>query len=105
MILVQEWTARQACLLQSAMRLTNEAFALKTGLNVRTVAAWHEKPDLVPRPETQSCLDTMLELGSPAEQERFSMLLSSEAGAVRSDGAQVLMIAVAIVRRVNEVLL
>lgn len=105
MIVIGEWTARRACLLQAAMRLTNETFAQKAGFNVRTVSTWHDKPKLVPRMETQRDLDTMVERATPLEQERFAKLLAADAGPGRPDGAQALKIAVAIVLRADSILL
>lgn len=50
---VTAWTGESACTLQAALRLSNEAFAAHLGIGVRTVAAWHQKPALRPRPEMQ----------------------------------------------------
>lgn len=61
MELVNAWTGRTACALQAALRLTNEAFAAHLGVAVRTVATWHQKPDLIPKAEMQQLLDTALE--------------------------------------------
>jgi len=58
---VTGWTGRTACALQAALRLSNETFAEWLGIGVRTVAAWHQKPTLRPRPEMQQVLDTALE--------------------------------------------
>ncbi len=71
---VTGWTGRTACALQAALRLSNEGFAERLGIGVRTVAAWHQKPSLRPRPEMQQVLDTALEQASPAIKERFSVL-------------------------------
>jgi DNA-binding transcriptional regulator YiaG len=35
---VTAWTGRTACALQAALRLSNQAFAAKLGVGVRTVA-------------------------------------------------------------------
>lgn len=72
---VTNWTGRTACALQAALRLSNEGFAERLGIGVRTVAAWHQKPSLRPRPEMQQVLDTALDQASPAIKERFSVLL------------------------------
>jgi hypothetical protein len=69
------WTGRAACLLQAALRLSNESFAERLGIAVRTVAAWHQKPDLRPRPEMQQLLDTALERASQSDQARFARIL------------------------------
>ena len=55
---VELWSGRYACLLQSALRLTNEQFATRLGIAVRTVAAWHSDAAVVPRREMQQLLDT-----------------------------------------------
>jgi hypothetical protein len=68
------WTGRTACALQAAFRLSNEGFAERLGIGVRTVASWHQKPSLRPRPEMQQVLDTALDQASLAIKERFSVL-------------------------------
>src|SRR6266700_1989114 len=60
MDVVTGWTGRAACALQAALRMSNEAFAAHLGIAVRTVAAWHQKPGLRPRPEMQQVLDAAL---------------------------------------------
>lgn len=76
---VTGWTGRTACALQAALRLSNEGFAEQLGIGVRTVAAWHQKPSLRPRPEMQQVLDTALEQASPAIRARFSVLAGGSA--------------------------
>lgn len=103
-IIVEEWTGQSACLLQAACRSTNEAFAHDLGIAVRTVAAWHDRPELVPRTAVQQLLDVKLERAPDAVLERFARLLD----AVRADAspaAQALAVAIAIVRRDRQVLL
>jgi hypothetical protein len=73
---VTNWTGHTACALQAALRLSNEGFAERLGVGVRTVASWHQKPSLRPRPEMQQVLDTALDQASPAIKERFSVLLA-----------------------------
>src|SRR6266567_1188520 len=72
--LANAWTGRTACALQSALRLTNEAFAKQLGVAVRTVATWHEKPDLTPRAEMQQLLDTVYEQAADSARARFATL-------------------------------
>ncbi|MFC0105599.1 transcriptional regulator [Kibdelosporangium aridum] len=74
MSLVSGWTGKTAGALQSALRLSNEAFAQHLGIGVRTVAAWHKKPTLRPQSEMQRILDTALEQAPPAVQARFAEL-------------------------------
>jgi hypothetical protein len=87
---VTGWTGRTARALQDALRLSNEAFAARLGIGVRTVAAWHEKPELRPRPEMQQVLDTALEQASPTIKARFAALTGGSAPrteAAPEDGA------------------
>lgn len=76
---VDTWTGRNACALQAALRLTNEGFAAKLGIGVRTVADWHERPDISPRSVTQQILDTALEQATDAERRRFAQLTGRQA--------------------------
>ena len=74
MEMVAGWTGSTACALQAALRLSNEAFADQLGIAVRTVAAWHQKPALRPRPEMQQLLDTALAQAPASVRERFAVL-------------------------------
>src|SRR6266699_414270 len=74
MDVVTGWTGRAACALQAALRMSNEAFAAHLGIAVRTVAAWHQKPGLRPRPEMQQVLDAALARVPAAAGERFAVL-------------------------------
>jgi 8-oxo-dGTP pyrophosphatase MutT (NUDIX family) len=107
--LVNAWTGRTACALQSALRLTNEAFAKQLGVAVRTVANWHERPDVTPRAEMQQLLDTVFERASDGSRARFAKLVAATAGptvlapAERATG-HVLTVAIAIVTNASNVL-
>ena len=79
--MVIAWTGSSACALQAALRLSNEAFAEHLGINVRTVAAWHQKPELRPRPEMQQLLDTALAQAPPGVSDRFAVLTGEPANA------------------------
>ncbi|SFI75404.1 hypothetical protein SAMN05421835_101677 [Amycolatopsis sacchari] len=68
------WTGQTACALQAALRLSNEGFAEHLGIGVRTVAAWHQKPDLRPKSEMQQLLDTALDQAPAAVKDRFAAL-------------------------------
>ncbi|GAA1337449.1 transcriptional regulator [Saccharothrix algeriensis] len=70
------WTGRTASALQAALRLTHEAFAEHLGVGVRTVASWHQKPDLRPKSEMQQLLDTALDRAAPAVKDRFAALIN-----------------------------
>jgi hypothetical protein len=73
---VQLWTGLTACALQAALRMTNESFAARLGIAVRTVATWHQKPDRVPSAEIQQALDTTLERAGQGAQARFTRNLA-----------------------------
>jgi tetratricopeptide (TPR) repeat protein len=77
--MVTGWTAREACALQAALRMSNVAFAGRLGIGLSTVKDWHERPSLRPRPETQRILDTALAQASAAERERFAALTAQPA--------------------------
>ncbi|MGW2395393.1 NUDIX hydrolase [Kitasatospora sp. NPDC001664] len=102
MDVVVSWTGRSACWLQEALRDTNEAFAARLGIAVRTVASWHKSPELLPRTEMHQLLDQALEAAAPAAQKRFALLLTESTG---SQAAQALRVAVAVVVRGADVLL
>ncbi|MFG2352615.1 NUDIX hydrolase [Streptomyces sp. NPDC048521] len=102
MDVIDTWTGRRACALQQALRMTNDGFADHLGVAVRTVASWHSSPDIVPRAEIQSALDTAYERSSPSVQRRFSLLIRPKPSAVE---AQALRVAIAVVVRDDDVLL
>jgi DNA-binding transcriptional regulator YiaG len=68
------WTGRDACALQSALRMSNQDFAAHLRVGVRTVADWHQTPDKRPRPAMQKVLDAALAQASAAVRERFAVL-------------------------------
>nr|WP_027940607.1 hypothetical protein [Amycolatopsis taiwanensis] len=74
---VTGWTGETACALQAALRLSNESFAERLGIGVRTVAAWHQKPTLRPKSEMQQLLDTTFEQAPAAVKERFAALVGN----------------------------
>lgn len=96
------WTGRTACALQAALRMTNEQFAARIGVAVRTVAGWHKDPDLVPRTEIQAALDTVHEGADEPVKRRFALLSRPGAGPAE---AQALHVAIAVVVKGGEVLL
>jgi hypothetical protein len=51
--------------------MSNEAFARKLGIAVRTVANWRAQLDLVPMPEMQQLLDATLSAATADEKTRF----------------------------------
>jgi hypothetical protein len=86
---IQRWTGREARALREAMRMSVRDFAARLGISVRAVSKWEAGGEiLVPRPESQSILDTALEGVSPNVRERFALLLSS--GRDRASAAEAL---------------
>jgi hypothetical protein len=74
MDVVTGWTGRTACALQTALRMSNVDFAKHLDIGLRTVADWHDDPNLKPRPEKQGLLDSALAMASPDVRERFAVL-------------------------------
>ena len=81
MEMVDGWTGRDACALQSALRMSKQEFAARLGIGLRTVSDWHDNPGMRPRPETQRILDSALERATPAEKQRFAILTGQPARA------------------------
>src|SRR5450755_1747630 len=79
--MVTGWTGRDACALQSALRMSNQDFAAHLRIGLRTVGDWHETPGLRPRPETQRILDTALAQAPEGVRERFAVLTGQSARA------------------------
>lgn len=103
------WTGQRACVLQTALRMSNDGFAEHLGVSSRTVAAWHKKADLTPRPELQQALDTALERADEGAKARFVQLASAgdrPPGGVTAPGmAQAFRVAIAIVVNGPQVLI
>jgi 8-oxo-dGTP diphosphatase len=78
MDLASPWTGRRACALQTALRMSNDGFATHLGIAPRTVAAWHKKPELVPKSEMQQALDTALERAPEGARRRLVQLLGDD---------------------------
>src|SRR5258708_10369575 len=75
MEMIEGWDGASACMLQAALRMSNEAFAAHLGIGARTVAGWHQKPATRPRPEMQQLLDTALSQASSGVRERLAALI------------------------------
>ena len=110
MDVIDVWSGRTACALQAALRLTNEAFANRLGIALRTVATWHADLDLVPRAEMQQLLDEEYERAGPAVRARFLLLSQADDGSARRLGPgarepQMLRVAIGVVIRESEVLM
>lgn len=102
MDVVDTWTGRSACLLQAAMRMTNEAFAEHLGISERTISRWHASPEMVHRTEVQQILDIAHREAKEDVRHRFALLLHPPAPRME---AQALRVAIAVVARGDEVLL
>jgi tetratricopeptide (TPR) repeat protein len=68
------WKGRHANALQRAFRLTNEGFADRLGVAVRTVAKWNAHPELEQTPEMQQVLDTVLSQAPDDVKARFAQI-------------------------------
>lgn len=86
MSLANGWTGQTASALQAALRLSHEAFAEHLGVSARTVAAWHQKPDLRPKSEMQQLLDTAHDRAPADVKTRFA-ILANEAPVQLPEGA------------------
>jgi hypothetical protein len=80
MEMIEGWTGGSACALQAALRLSNEAFAARLRIGVRTVGDWHQKPGSRPRPEMQQLLDAALAQAPPGARQRFAALMGEAGG-------------------------
>jgi hypothetical protein len=56
--------------------MTNETFAERLGVGVRTVAYWRARPDAVPRPTMQEILDVALAQAPEQARAQFRLLLA-----------------------------
>jgi transcriptional regulator with XRE-family HTH domain len=75
---IQTWTGREARALREAMRMSVRDFAARLGISARAISKWEAGGEtMVPRPESQSILDTALESVSSNVRDRFELLLSS----------------------------
>lgn len=99
---VTQWTGRHACWLQDAFEDTQEEFAARLGVSVRSVASWHKSPAMVPKLETRRILNTAYERAGDAVHRRFIHYTRAHVERIQ---AQALRVAIAVVRRDDEVLL
>lgn len=102
MALVHQWTGQKAARLQEAFDMTQEEFAGRLGVSVRSVASWHAAPNMIPQRETQRILDTAYEQAGEAVHRRFALLLRPAEPRME---AQALRVAIAVVVRGDDVLL
>jgi 8-oxo-dGTP pyrophosphatase MutT (NUDIX family)/DNA-binding transcriptional regulator YiaG len=99
---VQQWTGQKAAWLQDAFQETQEEFANRLGVSVRSVAAWRASPNMIPQTETQRILATAYEKAGDAVRRRFIHFARPPA---IQETAQALRVAIAVVRRDSDVLL
>jgi len=78
---IASWTGERADALRRASRLTNEQFAERLGISVRTVAYWRKRPDMVPQQQTQEILDAALECASERVKELFTLIVAEKSNA------------------------
>lgn len=76
MDVVASWTGSRADVLRQALRMTNETFAERLGVGVRTVAYWRARPDAVPRAVMQEILDVALAQAPAQARAQFGLLLA-----------------------------
>jgi len=82
---VSSWTGVEARALRIAMRASVRAFAAYLGVAIRTVSKWESGGAVhVPRPDTQSLLDTALARADADVRARFTQLCVT-AGAIASN--------------------
>jgi hypothetical protein len=74
---ITRWTGREARALRLALRMTYIEFAAYLGVGERTVAYWHTRPQMVPVPELQRALDTLLDRAPVSARERLARTLAA----------------------------
>lgn len=76
-LVITQWTGREARALRLALRMTYIEFAAYLGVGERTVAYWHTRPWIVPVPELQRVLDTVLDRAPAPARERLAATLAA----------------------------
>jgi DNA-binding transcriptional regulator YiaG len=74
---IAQWTGREARALRLALRMTYIEFAAYLGVGERTVAYWHTRPWVVPVPELQRALDTVLDRAPADVRARLAHALTA----------------------------
>lgn len=105
MDVVDRWTGRHACALQSALRMTHDEFSEKLGVARRTVATWHARPSVILRPDLQKTLDAAYESATAAVRARFSNSLNLRDIDHTAPQGRALTVAIAVVVKGGHVLL
>lgn len=105
--MIDRWTGRHATALQAALRMSQDEMAALLGVAKRTIASWHERPEIAIRPELQRALDTAYEQAPEAAKLRFArQLKADDAAEVAAAGAAIaLTVAIAVVVTEADVLL
>ncbi len=96
---IDHWTGRHATALQAALRMSQDEMAGLLGVAKRTIASWHERPEVVIRPELQRALDTAYERAPESAKVRFArQLKADDAAEIEATGIAVaLTVAIAVV--------
>jgi 8-oxo-dGTP pyrophosphatase MutT (NUDIX family) len=99
MEVVDQWTGRHACALQAALRMTQDDLASQLLVARRTVATWHEKPEVVLKTDLQRALDTLYERAPEQAKLRFARQLKADDAAdiAAAGNAITLTVAIAVV--------
>ena len=103
--LFDRWTGRHATALQAALRMSQDEMAALLGVVKRTIASWHERPDVIIRPELQRALDTAYERAPEAAKVRFARQLSANDSADVQGTSVALTVAIAVVVNDTDVLI
>jgi 8-oxo-dGTP pyrophosphatase MutT (NUDIX family) len=104
---IDQWTGRHATALQAALRMSQDEMAVLLGVAKRTIASWHERPEVVIRPELQRALDTAYERAPEPAKVRFARQLKADDAAEiqAAGGAVALTVAIAVVTTETDVLM
>ena len=104
---IDQWTGRHATALQAALRMSQDEMAALIGVAKRTIAAWHERPDVRIRPELQRALDTAYERAGEPVKVRFARQLKADdqADIDAAPAGVALTVAIAVVTNDTNILL
>ncbi|WP_331738564.1 XRE family transcriptional regulator [Embleya sp. NBC_00896] len=80
MIAVEQWTGKEALLLQQATRSSVRDFAQRLGISARAISYWKKAPGTVCSHDTAQLLDTALSRCNVEERELFRVLLANLRG-------------------------
>jgi hypothetical protein len=80
MEMIASWTAADASALQQSLRMSNQSFAERLGVAVRTVAYWRQRPEIVPARALHPVLDEVLERAPERAKAQFTRLVAKPEG-------------------------